>query len=333
MALVIEPVEGRLWLGGSATSGGKSAECWSTSQWLPAWDGGAAPVAAVGQAGHDSPPALLPAQPITARFSLEMREAPLSPGTPAEPAWTGQAIVLGSGATAAAIRRRLEKSGVVVHTLAPEGDADTVLSELADICGRGPAPHLFLTTARDCPPIDPDDVELWNAQHHATMMLPFLVCQKWTELAVAGGWFDRATLVATTGMGGDFGFARGAQAAQGGALAGLLKGIFVEYVIMQNLQNLRVKVVDAPLDAAADILAGQVLAELATGNLAYEVAYVGSRRLVPYAVERQCGPDGGHRQHAGDWHAGNDARLGGSPRFDLGGDGRGAESPPWRPWS
>ncbi len=74
------------------------------------------------------------------------------------------------------------------------------------------------------------------------------------------------------------------------SLAGLLKGIFIEFVIMQKLQNLRIKIVDAPSDAEADTLADQVLAELAAGNLAYEVAYVGSRRFVTYAVERNVGP-------------------------------------------
>ncbi len=81
--------------------------------------------ASVGQAGSEAPPALLPAKPITSRFSLEMRESPLPPGTPAEPAWIGQAIVLGTGATAEALRRRLERSGATVHMLAAESAMPT----------------------------------------------------------------------------------------------------------------------------------------------------------------------------------------------------------------
>ncbi|HEX4142344.1 MAG TPA: SDR family NAD(P)-dependent oxidoreductase [Pirellulales bacterium] len=289
VGLVIEPAQGKLWLSGSAAADGKTVECWSTNDCLPAWDANFSPMAAVLQAGQESPPALLPTEPVTSRFSLEMREAPLPPGTPTEPAWTGQAIVLGTGATAEALRHLLERSGASVQMLVPGNDAEAVLAELEAICSHGPAPHLFLTTARDCPPIDPYHIELWDEQHYATMMLPFLVCQKWTHLAAAGGWLDRATLVATTAQGGDFGLARGGEASQGGALAGLLKAIFVEFAIMQNLKNLRIKVVDAPLDASPDILAGQVLAELGSNNLAYEVAYVGSRRLVPYAIERNVG--------------------------------------------
>jgi acyl transferase domain-containing protein/acyl carrier protein len=285
LALVVEPAEGNLWLAGSAADG-QIARCWSTGQALPAWDGAAPMAPAVGRAGQDSPPAALPPHPITSRFSLEMREAPLPPGSPAEPAWTGQAIVLGSGPVAEALHDRMERSGVVVHMLSADSDADTALAELEEICRSGPAPHLFLTTACDCRPIDPHDLEQWEQEHHATMMLPFLVCQKWTELAIAGNWLDRATLAATTALGGDFGFSRGAEVAQGGSLAGLLKAIFVEYGIMQNLKNLRIKVVDAPLGAPADLLAAQVLAELASDSPGFEVAYVVGRRLVSYAVDR-----------------------------------------------
>ena len=80
VALVIEPVAGKLWLGGSATADGTSAECWSTSAVAAGLGWRASPVAAVGQAGNESPPFLLPAKPITSRFSLEMREAPLPAG-------------------------------------------------------------------------------------------------------------------------------------------------------------------------------------------------------------------------------------------------------------
>jgi NAD(P)-dependent dehydrogenase (short-subunit alcohol dehydrogenase family) len=119
------------------------------------------------------------------------------------------------------------------------------------------------------------------------MVLPFFVCQKWVQLAIEGKWLDRCTLVATTADGGDFGFSRGAEAAQGGALAGLLKAIFVEYAIMQDQKNLRVKVIDTAADTSPTALAGHVLRELASGTLDYEVAYVGGRRLVPAAVARE----------------------------------------------
>ena len=154
------------------------------------------------------------------------------------------------------------------------------------------------------------------------MMLPFLVCQKWTELAVAGGWFDRATLVATTAQGGDFGFSRGAEAAQGGALAGMLKAIFVEFVIMQNSKNLRVKVVDAPLDACpAELGRATCLRELASGNLAYEVAYVArppaGRRMRSSAdlADTLRRPAARRRHAAGQRHP---------PRLDVGGHRRSA---------
>ncbi|HTU26886.1 MAG TPA: SDR family NAD(P)-dependent oxidoreductase, partial [Pirellulales bacterium] len=290
IALVLEPELGAAWLGDSATDGNvslpNSAACWTTKGCLPAWDGTAS-TPAVLAAGSESPPFPLPANPITSRFSLEMREAPLPSGTAATPVWTGEAIILGGGATADALKRRLEQSGATVRVLNVQADAEAVLAALEEICNRGPAPHLFITTTRDAGPIDPYHIDAWEEQHYATMQLPFLVCQKWTQLAAAGGWLDRATLVATTAEGGDFGFDRGAVAPQGGSLAGLLKAIFVEFAIMADMKNLRVKVIDAPQDVPADALAANVLRELASGNVAYEVAYVGSRRLIPYAVERR----------------------------------------------
>ncbi len=293
LAVVIEPSVGNLWLGGSANDGHR-AECWSVEGWLPAWDGSQPLPAAVCRAGEDSPLAPLGPKPVTARFSLEMREAPLPLDVPSEPAWTGQAIVLGEGPTAEALRDRLEQAGVVVHVLSADGEAGAVLAELEEICRSGPAPHLFLTSACDAPPIDPYHADAWERQHHATMLLPFLVCQKWTELATAGGWFERATIVATTALGGDFGFSRGAEAAQGGSLAGLLKAMLVEYGMMQNLTHLRFKVIDAPSDVDPRTLVDQALAELASGTPVCEVAYVAGRRLVSYAVERSVADAAGN---------------------------------------
>ena len=144
-----------------------------------------------------------------------------------------------------------------------------------------------MTTARDGAPIDFDHDDLWSRERYQSMVAPFFVCQKWMQLAAQGKWLDRCTLVATTAEEGDFGLKRGAEAAQGGALAGLLKGIFVEFTIMQNERNLRIKVVDAPADAPADELAADIFRELASGRLDYEVAFAGGRRFIPCAVERE----------------------------------------------
>ena len=234
-----------------------------------------------------SAPAELPAASVTSRFVLEMRDAPLSGPIAAAPNWSGAAIVFGSDRVADALRRLLEHSGVRVHCLAPDADLDTLFSELERICAAGSAPHLFITTGRDALPTDPYDEQLWSRRRHEAMLAPLFLCQKWIQLATAGKWLDGATLVAINALGGNFGFERGTEAAAGGALAGLLKAIFIEYTVMQEQSELRVKVVDAPLDADAQLLTENVFRELASGNLDYEVAFDGNRRRVPFAVERQ----------------------------------------------
>jgi acyl carrier protein/NAD(P)-dependent dehydrogenase (short-subunit alcohol dehydrogenase family) len=227
----------------------------------------------------------LPSTGITSRFVLEMRDAPLAGDIPAEPAWTGAAIVLGANAQADALRSRLRDSGVEVHDLPITDEIDATLAALEAICLAGPTPHLFITTSCDGLFGDVNDEQSWSERRHEAMTLPFFVCQKWLGLASAGKWLDRATLVAVTALGGDFGFLRGAEVPTGGAVAGLLKAITIEYAIMQDLRNLQVKVIDAPLDAATDQLVDHIFRELASGNLDYEVAFVGDRRQVPFAVE------------------------------------------------
>ncbi len=232
----------------------------------------------------------LPASPVTNRFVLEMRDAPLTGDHRAEPTWTGAAIVLGQNALAETLRLRLRQAGVETHILPLADDVAEVLAALERICQTGPAPHLFITTGRDGLPNDLDNSTSWARRRHESMVLPFLVCQKWVELASAGKWLDRATLVAATALGGDFGFGRGAEVSSGGALTGLLKAIFIEYTIMQKHRNLRVKAIDAPAEADADQLVDHIFVELASANLDDEVAYVGDRRRVPFAVQREIKP-------------------------------------------
>ncbi len=278
--LQIEPLNAEIRLTGPA-----GAEHVSALGTLPSGQPACLAAEAMGQGAAESFPALA-ADSVCQRFSFEMREAPLAADVPAQPVWSGAAIVVGAGPTSDALIAGLQGAGVVVHAIGPETDIDAALAAVERICAASPAPHLFITTARDGAPIDFADQDAWSRERQQSMALPFFVCQKWMQLAAASKWLDRCTLVATVAEDGDFGFARGAEMAQGGAPAGLLKGIFVEFAIMQNERNLRIKVVDAPADVPPLALAADIFRELASGRLDYEVAFVAGRRLVPQAVER-----------------------------------------------
>jgi len=238
-------------------------------------------------AGASSEPAVPPlsASAVTTRYVLEMREAPLRAAARV-PAWSGAAIVLGNDDVALALTDRLEASGVVVHPLDADAPLESLLADVERIAAAGPAPHLFITTANDALSGDWWNADRWLTRREQTMLTPFFVCQKWVGLAAAGGWLSHASLVATTQLGGDFGLSRGAEAAAGGALAGLLKAIFIEYTVMQGLKGLRVKAIDSSIGADPSQLCAAIFGELASGAMDDEVALVDGRRLVPFAVER-----------------------------------------------
>ena len=281
--LAVEPTGGDFWFHRAAAGGGIESKHWSVGNLPPAGpatrssDFDADPTTA-----EDLPP--LPPESICRRYTMEMREAPLPPGLPAEPAWSGAAIVLGSNPTAEALVARLQRSGVVVYALTADGDVDVLVGHIQQIAAAGPAPHLFLTTGRDGLPLDFEHPENWPHQRQA-MALPLLACQQWMRAAAEHKWLDCCTLVATTAEEGDFGFARGSEFALGEALAGLLKAIFVEFNIMAG-EQLNIKVIDAPAAEPADSLADNIVAELASGSIDYEVAFVDGRRLLPFPIDR-----------------------------------------------
>jgi NAD(P)-dependent dehydrogenase (short-subunit alcohol dehydrogenase family)/acyl carrier protein len=252
---------------------------------LPAWTEESQRLAASSTIARGTNDALCPPR-VTSRFVLDMQAAPLPPGAATEFTFTGAAIIEGDGETAAALEKLLRARQVVVHRLSPQADLAATLAEIERICSAGPAPHLFLTSARDLPTASVVNEAAFDAQRVAVMETPLFICQQWLALAAAGKWLDRCTLLATTAMCGDFGFAAGSSAPQGGAIAGLLKGIFIEYAFLQGFTELRVKVIDAPDEVPAEEIAASALRELASRDPDYEAAWNGSQRSVPRASQQ-----------------------------------------------
>ncbi|PQO44279.1 type I polyketide synthase [Blastopirellula marina] len=224
---------------------------------------------------------------VTARFELEMVESPIPATASQAPTFAGAAIVLGGGETAAALIEKLQAAGVTTYQIADAADLDTAVAQVEAICAVGPAPHLFITTARDERTHLQFGAEAaWNKVQVTAMETPLFVAQKWLSLADAGGWLENSTVVAVTAMGGDFGFGRGATAVEGGALTGLMKAIFIEFTVMRGGKGPRAKAFDTNLQDAPRQIASDIFAELAAGNLDYEVSYTGGVRRVPFAMDR-----------------------------------------------
>ena len=217
---------------------------------------------------------------IMSRFVLRMVEAPLRHGLPAAPQLHGAAAILGKNALAETLQERLMRLGVTVHALPINDDPQATVAALEQLWESEPILHLFLTTARDTSAAD----YLLNPgvraeRNRVGVILPFLVTQKWFDLVSRGRLLERASLVAATALGGDFGLGGNGPSVEGGGLAGLLKGIATEEPRLRAI-----KVVDAPLAEPADTLAETMLQEIATGGGDNEVGLVRGRRKVIRAM-------------------------------------------------
>ena len=221
----------------------------------------------------------LPAEPdrVMRRYVLRTVDAPLPESEVTSPQWAGHALILGDNDVARALHRQLQESGATVSQLPATGDPHYVIAELERSWQQHVAPHLFLTVGLDLqaaagplqsPTTDPS----------LGLLHPYLVCQRWVQLVGEASLGDRATLVAATRLGGDFGLIGQSAAILGGGLAGLLKGIHRE------LPGMTVKVVDASLQETPEDLAAAVCDELAARTPELEIGYFRGRRRVVHAV-------------------------------------------------
>jgi len=225
-----------------------------------------------------------PAAEFTQRFVLKMVESPLNPAVPTMPEWHGAALVLGNNPVADALCRRLREQGVMVHQLAVGDDLDAALRTLDALWAEAPILHLFLLSARDGgqPPLA--DPTAWPKRRYRNVIFPYFFCQRWLHLASEAKVVNRATLVAGLALGGDFGFASPVTMPECGALTGLIKSLCIEFTVMRRYKDFIVKTIDAPDDEPAERLVENLLRELASATMDYEVAFVGGRRYLQNAA-------------------------------------------------
>jgi 3-oxoacyl-(acyl-carrier-protein) synthase/NAD(P)-dependent dehydrogenase (short-subunit alcohol dehydrogenase family) len=218
------------------------------------------------------------------RFVMRTVDVPLVDDASHTLLWNGPAIILGRNAAAEALRERLGQLNVAVYELPVDEDSNQTLAELNRIWEQAPAPHLFLMTARDeDASVEVDDEAGWNRRRERGVMLPFRVCQRWFELLEADNLLDKASLVAATALGGDFGLSGHCPAVEGGGIAGLLKALDVE-----TRGKLLVKVIDAPPREPVKLIANAICRELAAATADVEVGYVRGRRQALRAIPQQA---------------------------------------------
>ncbi len=216
---------------------------------------------------------------IAIRQVMRMLEIPPEATTRGSFAFSGPALIVGDNSDARALTKHLLDRGVEVRQLPIRETIPETVDEMQRIFAEKPAPHLFLMTGRDPEAATIDTREAWRRRRDRGVLLPFLLCQRWLGLIADAKLGDRASLVAVTSLGGDFGFAQPVVAPEGGAITGLLKGINME-VIRRTSSSMKLKLIDAPPDEPPDQLAAAVLDELAVAGFDAEVAFAAGRRYV-----------------------------------------------------
>ena len=165
----------------------------------------------------------------------------------------------------------------------PEGDdLDAALAAFEQTWQRQPVLHLFLTAGRDEGPRDLADDAAWQQRRYRNLLLPVFLSQRWLQLAGQAKLIDQCTLVAATSLGGDCGFSGRVETPEGGAVAGLLKSIYLEIAVLRQHKGLLIKAIDAPADEPPEMLARSILRELGARRTDCEVAYSAGRRASPW---------------------------------------------------
>lgn len=231
------------------------------------------------------------AEDVCRRYVLRLVPAPVDHRLRHGPRFFGRAWVLGRNPSAAALGQRLE--GLGIPALAVGGDDPAGAAAWIDAAwGEAPAPHLFVLSARDMPEGRPLDTDPKRARYEAGLLLPYFVVQQWYARVNGAGLLDRATLVAGTALGGDFGISPQRLAAEGGGIAGLLKAVFMEAAAHGALGPQTV-VVDFPAQHPSSAVAQTLLEEMALAQAA--VVRGGQEELVRRHAEIEVAYHGGRR--------------------------------------
>ncbi len=217
-------------------------------------------------------------RPVCARMVMRILEQSLPAQAETALPLAGAALVLGQNAAAAALVQRLAERGATVYQLPQADSLEELLATVDAVWQAEPAPHLFIATACDDDAVTSFEPDVWNARRHRGVSVPYFVAQRWYQRVLDAHMLDRASIVAVTMMGGDFGFSSRLPAVEGGALTGLCKGLRMETSLQRGIQTFLAKVVDVSPDVAADELADIVANEFASGDTEMEVGYIDGRR-------------------------------------------------------
>ena len=215
------------------------------------------------------------ADEITRRYALVTRE--IGPPRRVRSLAGERVLILAGKASAESLTGAIAARGGVAVPV-PHGSAAEVIAALEHAEEEGPVRHLIVAARGD------DRGGHWMQRRDAAIDAPFFACQRWIAMRGKAGDVPSATLTALVDLGGDFGISGACGAVEGGAIAGLFKGIAREFPAMH------VRVVDVPQAGAPAELAATVVSEMEDAAGPVEVGFVGGRRVTVAAWERRPQP-------------------------------------------
>jgi acyl transferase domain-containing protein/NAD(P)-dependent dehydrogenase (short-subunit alcohol dehydrogenase family) len=282
ISLLMHPAAGDMWV----TAGAASRDNVDQFYRLRVQDlFGSAPFTSVGDERKQTPVSeiRIPAPPakqeesVCKRFVMRMVETPL----PEERAFSfhGAVLLVGQNRIGQALRERLGREGANVLELPAGDNPDEALAALDHMWQSTPAPHLVLLTPHDGDALAVTDEGTWTSRRLRGVWLPYLLCQRWYQWVLQAGLVEKASVVAATALGGDFGFSGNVRNFEGGALTGLLKALHQE-IAARTDYRFTAKIVDAAETETPEQITEAISRELAVADREVEVGYSGGKRFV-----------------------------------------------------
>jgi acyl carrier protein len=209
---------------------------------------------------------------ITRRYSLTTRE--IGPAQRARSLAGRRVMILASGGLGDSLAQAVEARNAVAVCI-DCGSVEEAIAAVERAEQDGPVRHMIVAARPQ------QSGTHWDGHRHASIAAPFFACQRWITMRGRAGDIASATLTAVVDLGGDFGISGAIGAVEGGALAGLFKGIAREF------PAIHVRVLDAPKTFAPAQLAAAVVDEMQDAAGPVEVGLVNGRRMTVVPREQR----------------------------------------------
>ncbi len=224
-------------------------------------------------------PPIHPGDTVCHRFVMRVVPAGL-PQLPAKsPFGKKHTLIVGEAELTALMAAKLAEAGMHVTQFNLLADQADLLQAFDELDSVEPVYHLVLVPPNDGMATEEEFQRLWNEDLSTRFHTPFQIVQCWYQRQRERGLLAESSLLASIGLGGDFGFTRDAAYPHDGGLQGLVKAIRRE---VRHLDNFvfRAKVVDHATTTSTNTRIDDLVREFFADDNEAEVGYVDHNRVV-----------------------------------------------------